>query len=64
MNRFALIAGIFFTVIGIVNLSISSNHLPILAYPLTAIGLVFIVLSFLIPPHYLQSVDREKSENE
>jgi hypothetical protein len=63
MNRFALVVGIFFAMLGIVNLSISSSHIPILAYPLMAIGLFLIVLSFLIPPHYLQSVNREKSGN-
>ncbi len=62
MNKFALVIGILFTILGIVNLSISSSHLPILAYPLTAIGLFFIVLSFLIPPHYLQSVNGETTK--
>ena len=60
MNRFTLVVGILFTVLGIVNLDISPSHLPILAYPLMAIGLFLIVLSFLIPPHYLQLVNGER----
>jgi hypothetical protein len=61
MNRFALVVGILFTVLGVFNLDISPSHLPIMAYPLTAIGLFLIVVSFLIPPHHLQTADREKS---
>ena len=62
MNRFALAAGILFTGLGIINLTISPSRIPILAYPLVVIGLLLIVISFLIPPHYLQSIEREKSE--
>lgn len=63
MNRFALVAGILFVVLGIVNLDVSPSHIPILAYPLAAIGLVLVVLSFIIPPHYLQSADREEIDS-
>lgn len=40
MNRFALVVGILFTLLGIVKLG------NVLAYPLTVVGLVLIVLSF------------------
>jgi len=62
MNRNMLVIGTLFTVLGIVNLDISPSHLPILAYPLMAIGLFLVVLSFLIPPHYFQSINGETTK--
>jgi len=59
MNRFALVVGVFFAVLGMGIVYIRKDPL---AYPLAAIGLLLIVISFFIPPHYLQSIDREISE--